>query len=118
MTRALVEDSIGRPFGGQSTSHYSSDRRENRNTCFLTVVSGRVVGQPECWPDNAIHARKDCATLGVHPICFSPTSVQFKGEINDALPRKRHQKRHLEFCNAYLLSRMPQVRVLPGAPSH
>jgi hypothetical protein len=24
-------------------------------------------------------------------------SVQFKGEINDALPRKRHQKRHLEF---------------------
>jgi len=44
MTRALVEDSIGRPFGGQSTSHYSSDRRENRNTCFLTVVSGRVVG--------------------------------------------------------------------------
>ena len=32
--------------------------------------------------------------------CFSPTSVQFKGEINDALPRKRHQKRHLEFCIA------------------
>jgi hypothetical protein len=31
---------------------------------------------------------------------FSPTSVQFKGEINDALPRKRHQKRHLEFCIA------------------
>ena len=35
----------------------------------------------------------------------SPTSVQFKGEINDALPRKRHQKRHLEFCTAYLLRR-------------
>ena len=32
--------------------------------------------------------------------CFSPNSVQFKGEINDALPRKRHQKRHLEFCTA------------------
>ena len=46
MTRALVEDSIGRSFGGQSASHYSSDRRENRNTCFLTVVSGRVVGNP------------------------------------------------------------------------
>src|SRR6266403_2862900 len=56
--------------------------------------------------------------LGVHPNCFSPPSVQFKGEINDALPRKRHQKRHLEFCTAYLLRRMPQVRVLPGAPSH
>jgi hypothetical protein len=35
---------------------------------------------------------------------FSPSSVQFKGEINDAVPRKRHQKRHLEFCTAYLLS--------------
>jgi hypothetical protein len=33
----------------------------------------------------------------IGPSCFSPTSVQFKGEINDALPRKRHQKRHLEF---------------------
>ena|SRR6267154_1929341 len=35
-------------------------------------------------------------------IAFSipPNSVQFKGEINDALPRKRHQKRHLEFCTA------------------
>jgi len=35
MTRALVEDSTGRLFGGQSTSLYSSDHRENRNTCFL-----------------------------------------------------------------------------------
>ncbi|SRR6266550_3482036 len=34
---------------------------------------------------------------------FSPTSVQFKGEINGALPCKRHQKRHFEFCTAYLL---------------
>src|SRR6266481_4970123 len=47
---------------------------------------------------------------------FSPTSVQFKGEISDALPRKRHQKRHLEFCTAYLLSRGSPVRVWPGAP--
>src|SRR5712664_2049030 len=47
---------------------------------------------------------------------FSPTSVQFKGEINGALPRKRHQKRHLEFCNAYLLSRGSGVRFPPGAP--
>ena len=27
-------------------------------------------------------------------VVFSPTSVQLKGEINDALPRKRDQKRH------------------------
>jgi hypothetical protein len=28
---------------------------------------------------------KDGATLGVHPSCFSPTSVQFKGEfLNDS----------------------------------
>src|SRR5712664_2239937 len=44
--RGRWSNSIGRPFGGQSTSHYSSDRRENRNTCFLTMVSGRVVGNP------------------------------------------------------------------------
>src|SRR5467141_4682200 len=60
---------------------------------------------------------KDGAILGVHPKVFSPTSVQFKSEINDAFPRKRHQKRHLEFCTAHLLSRMAQVRVLPGASS-
>src|SRR5436305_3555698 len=50
------------------------------------------------------------------PISFSPTSVQFKGEINDALPRKRHQQRHLEFCAAYLRTRGSGVRVSPGAP--
>src|SRR5882762_1581845 len=57
-----------------------------------------------------------CASLGVHPNDFSPSSVQFKGEINGALPRKRHQQRHLEFCTAYLLSRGSGVRVSPGAP--
>ena len=45
------------------------------------------------------------SSLGVHPNIFGPTSVQFKSEINDAFPRKRHQKRHLEFCTAHLLSR-------------
>lgn len=65
MTRALVEDSIGRPFGGQSTSHYSSGRRENRNTCFLTVVSGRMVGNSEITPcalcDQAAYAHPEFA---------------------------------------------------------
>jgi hypothetical protein len=42
MTPALVEDSTGRLFSGQSTSHYSSAHPENRNTCFLMVV--RAVG--------------------------------------------------------------------------
>ncbi len=60
---------------------------------------------------------KNCAILGVHPKSFSPTSVQFKSEINGACLCKRHQTRHLEFCIAYLRSRMAQVRVLPGAPS-
>jgi len=49
---------------------------------------------------------------------FSPTSVQFKSEINDAPPRKRHQKRPLDFYTAHLLSRMSWVRVPPGAPLH
>jgi hypothetical protein len=56
------------------------------------------------------------SSLGVHPNIFGPTSVQFKSEINDAFPRKRHQKRHLEFCTAHLLSRMLWVRIPPGAP--
>jgi len=64
-----------------------------------------------------------CAFAGAHSICcwrlcgpgtlpgidveklerkhFSPTSVQFKSEINGAFLCKRHQKRHLEFCTAY-----------------
>src|SRR5580704_6604462 len=44
MTRALVEDSTGRLFGGQSTSHYSSDHRENRKHVLPDGGSGRVVG--------------------------------------------------------------------------
>jgi hypothetical protein len=39
-------------------------------------------------------------TEGLDDLIFGQTSVQFKGEINDALPRKRHQKRDLEFCTA------------------
>src|SRR5579859_6092004 len=62
--------------------------------------------------------QKNCASLRVHPNSFSPTSVQFKGEINDALPRKRHQMRHLEFCAAHLRTRGSGVRVSPGAPAH
>src|SRR5216684_2663117 len=72
--------------------------------------------QERCYESGSC-VQKNCASLGGHPESFSPTSVQFKGEINDALPRKRHQKRHLEFCNAYLLSRMSWVRVPPGTPS-
>src|SRR3981081_3032028 len=60
--------------------------------------------------------QKNCAILGVHPKKFSPSSVQFKGEMNDAVPPKRHQQRHLEFCTAYLLSRGSGVRISPGAP--
>jgi hypothetical protein len=51
-----------------------------------------------------------------HPNRFGPTSVQFKSEINGASLCKRHQKRHLEFCVAYLLSRGLRVRISPGAP--
>src|SRR6202008_3726518 len=50
------------------------------------------------------------------PQHFSPSSVQRKSEINGACLCKRHQKRHLEFCTAYLLSRMLWVRIPPGAP--
>jgi len=59
---------------------------------------------------------RNCATIGVHPSHFSPTSVQFKSEINGAFLCKRHQKQHLEFCTAYLRTRGSGVRVSPGAP--
>jgi hypothetical protein len=54
--------------------------------------------------------------VGVHPSHFSPTSVQFKGEINGAFLCKRHQKQHLEFLTAFLRTRRPGVRIPPGAP--
>ena len=43
---ALVEDFDRGLFGRQSKSHYSSDHRENRNMCFLTVflTGGRRSG--------------------------------------------------------------------------
>jgi hypothetical protein len=40
MTRALVEDSTGRLFDRQSTSHYSQIIEKGENTCFLAVVPG------------------------------------------------------------------------------
>src|SRR6516165_1113867 len=46
----------------------------------------------------------------------APFSVQFKGEISGGLPRKRHQKRHLDFCTPCLTSRRAKVRVLHCPP--
>ena len=40
----------------------------------------------------------------IGPRDIAPTSVRLKSEINDALPPKRHQTRHAEFCAAHLLS--------------
>src|SRR5271169_3845055 len=57
-----------------------------------------------------------CAIQGVHPSHFSPTSVQFKGDIDDAFLCKRHQKQRLEFLTAFLRTRRPGVRIPPGAP--
>ena len=47
-----------------------------------------------------------------------PASVQFRSEKNDAFPRKRHQKRHLKFCIAHLLSscKSNPNRCEPSAP--
>jgi len=42
----------------------------------------------------------------------------FKGEINDALPRKRHQERHLEFCIACLLMQRVGSSNLPGRATY
>jgi hypothetical protein len=47
---------------------------------------------------------------------FSPSSVQFKSEINGMFLCKRHQQQHLEFLTAFLRTRRPGVRIPPGAP--
>ena len=57
-----------------------------------------------------------CAPLPAGHTYFSPTSVQFKSEINGAFLCKRHQKQHLEFLTAFLRTRRPGVRIPPGAP--
>ncbi len=64
-----------------------------RQPCSLHCASTIDFLVTQRCPNKLCHLRGS-------PHCFSPTSVQFKGEINDALPRKRHQKRHLEFCTA------------------
>jgi hypothetical protein len=50
------------------------------------------------------------------PHHFSPTSVQFKSEINRALPCKRHQTQRLAIFTAFLRTRRSGVRIPPGAP--
>jgi len=57
----------------------------------------------------AFHSKKSLAS-------FSPSSVQFKSEINGAFLCKRHQKQHLKFWNTVLRSKRSRVRITPGAP--
>jgi hypothetical protein len=45
-----------------------------------------------------------CPSTG-RPSHFSPTSVQFKSEINGGFLCKRHQEQHLEFLTAFLRTR-------------
>jgi len=48
------------------------------------------------------------------PQNFRPTSVQFKGRINNGKARKRHQTRHLEFYASLLTAECSTVE-LPGS---
>src|SRR3984893_11776077 len=57
MTRAPLEDSARRPFGGQSTSPYSSAREENRNTRFFGI------GFPRKWRPLRNYPSALCATV-------------------------------------------------------
>ena len=66
--------------------------------------------------ETVYSGRCEAAVVMTSPQKFSPLSVQFKGEISDVVPRKRHQKRHLDYRTPYLLSRMLWVRIPPGAP--
>jgi hypothetical protein len=80
------------------------------------VKEWRLWNGRACFEGRTLHCNSTPAAGASTSGYFSPMSVQFKGEINDALPRKRHQKRHLDFCTAHLLSRMSGVRFPPGAP--
>src|SRR6267143_2949979 len=84
-----------------------------RFTCSLATTRARLGARLARYavPVRLLHSRLHAGLSR-----RTPTSVQFKSEINDALPRKRHQKQHLEFCTAYLRSRGSGVRVPPGAP--
>src|ERR1700682_6636373 len=80
--------------------------------CLYVVDNVLDIREQSADANSAKSPVRDC------PKCvFSPTSVHFKSEISDAFPRKRHQKRHLEFCIAYLRSRVSGVRISPGTPS-
>jgi len=68
-----------------------------------------------CWMRRAVWG----TTASSADVCKAVSvqrRSQFKSEINDAFPHKRHQKRHLDFWTAHLLSRGSPVRVWPGAP--
>jgi hypothetical protein len=48
---------------------------------------------------------------------FSPTSVQFKSQINGAGPCKRHQSQHLEFSTTFFGTRRSVVQIHSPRPS-
>jgi leucyl-tRNA synthetase len=66
---------------------------------IVVQVHGKVRGRVTLRVGRSLPTPESSATLPLEQQ-FGPSSVQLKGEINDALPRKRHQKRHLEFCIA------------------
>ena len=73
---------------------WNSPTRQTRTyptTVFSVPHSTFTIGEESPLPGgeaNGTVCPFFCLTRGVHPKNFSPTSVQFKGEINDALPRK------------------------------
>ena len=79
-----------------------------------STMKGTAGSDPAAGPNDKrfLRGTGQSHTWGV----FGPASVQFNSEASDAFACKRHQRRHLEFCTALLLSRGSGVRVSPGAP--
>ena len=94
---------------------------------LLKLGSVRAVGNSEVSPKRRFAGIGPALSPSVYQRIgssqrkFSPSSVQFKGEISGGFPRKRHQKRHLDFCTPCLLSRMlpaPGDTIDGGGPVH
>jgi hypothetical protein len=98
----------------------SSWLRESCGTCRCTSRRSPVAcgyhKMQESFYESGNCVQIICAIQGVHPKDFSPTSVQFKSEINGAVPCKRHQRQHLEFFTTFFGTRRTVVQIHSPRP--
>jgi hypothetical protein len=94
--------------------------RESWGTCRCTSRRSPVAcgyhKMQESFYESGNCVQIICATQGVHPTSFSPTSVQLKSEINGECSCKRHQRQHLEFFTTFFGTRRSVVQIHSPRP--